>query len=134
MIWLLPHPHSHQQVVSLSRSSCVSPVELLTGYGGRGGGGEAKSNDREKAWSSINHSILSGGIFLPHKVHNTGKGAPVTSDALIRSSRKLRERSFSPTREHMVTPRSVLRPFFIRFISIPSTFKAFCTELHSLAA
>ncbi len=37
MIWLLPPPFpplSSQQVVSLSRSSCVSPVELT------GGGGE----------------------------------------------------------------------------------------------
>ncbi len=32
---------------------------LLTGEG-RGGGGGAKSHDGENAWSSINHSILSG--------------------------------------------------------------------------
>jgi hypothetical protein len=44
MILLLP---------SLSQSSCVSPVKLTGGEGG------AKSNDSEKAWSSINHSILS---------------------------------------------------------------------------
>jgi hypothetical protein len=40
--------------VSLYQSSCVSPVELTDG---RGGG--AKSYDGEKAWSSINHPILS---------------------------------------------------------------------------
>ncbi len=33
---------------------------LLTGGGGEGGGREAESYDRKKAWSSINHSILSG--------------------------------------------------------------------------
>jgi hypothetical protein len=32
-------PFSHQQVVSLSRSSCVSMVELIL-KGERGGGGE----------------------------------------------------------------------------------------------
>jgi hypothetical protein len=51
---LAPRPSS-QQVVSLSQSSCVSPVELTDG---RGGGG-AKSYDRE-TWPSMNHSILSG--------------------------------------------------------------------------
>jgi hypothetical protein len=60
MTWLLAHPlpRLRQQVVSLSQSSCVSPVELT---GGRGGGGErgvgdvrrAKSYDREKALPSI---------------------------------------------------------------------------------
>ncbi len=38
----LPSPVSRQQIVFLSQSSCVSPVGL------------------EKAWPSINHSILSG--------------------------------------------------------------------------
>ncbi len=42
----------------LSQSFCMSPVEL-TLWGGGGGGHGAKSNDREKAWSSINHSMLS---------------------------------------------------------------------------
>ncbi len=46
MIWILPHPlpPSSQQVVSLSKSSFVSPVELMDGAGG----------------ASINHSILFG--------------------------------------------------------------------------
>ncbi len=43
--------------VTLFQSSCVSPVELADG---RGGGGGAESYGREEAWSSINHSILSG--------------------------------------------------------------------------
>jgi hypothetical protein len=67
MIWLLPHPlaplPSANCTVSLTQSSCVSPVELTDGDGrGRAGQGghEAKSYDIEKAWSSINHSILSG--------------------------------------------------------------------------
>ncbi len=47
--------------VSLTQSSCVSPVELTDGRGRAGrGGGEAKSYNIEKAWSSINHSILYG--------------------------------------------------------------------------
>jgi hypothetical protein len=65
MIRLLAHSLlpalSYQQVVSISQSTCVLPVELTDGReGGRLGGGRgAKSYDREKAWSSINHSILS---------------------------------------------------------------------------
>ncbi len=46
-----------QQLVSPFQSS-QSPVELTDGRGGGGGRG-AKSNDIEKAWPSINHSILS---------------------------------------------------------------------------
>ncbi len=41
-----------RQVVSLSQSSSVSPVELTDGRGGRGGRG-AKSYDRKKAWSEF---------------------------------------------------------------------------------
>ncbi len=52
-----PPPPSHQQVVSLYQSSCVSRVELSDG---RGGGGGAKSYNCEEVWSSINYSILSG--------------------------------------------------------------------------
>ncbi len=58
---LPPSPLSHQQLVSLSQSSCVSPVELTDGRGGREEGGHGdESYDRKKAWASINHSILSG--------------------------------------------------------------------------
>ncbi len=54
-----PSPLSSKQIVSLSQSSCVSPVEL-TGRWGKGWyGGGAKSYDIEKAWSLINHPILS---------------------------------------------------------------------------
>ncbi len=57
-------PLSRQQITSLSQSSCLSPVELiLTGEGGRG----AKSYDRERAWPSINHSILFGAGSPPHR-------------------------------------------------------------------
>ncbi len=38
--------------------SCMSPDHLLTGEEGKGCGGEAKSYGGEKAWSSINRSIL----------------------------------------------------------------------------
>ncbi len=53
-------PLSLQQVVSLSQSPCMSPVELTDGRRGRErGGGEARSYDSEKALTSVNHSILS---------------------------------------------------------------------------
>ncbi len=55
-----PTSLSCQQIVSLSQSSCMTPVELTDGRGGRAGGGEgAKSYDCEKHWSSINNSVLS---------------------------------------------------------------------------
>ncbi len=53
-------PPSLQQVVSLSQSSCVSPVELTGGKGGRG----AKSYDGEKTRPSINNSIISAEHWL----------------------------------------------------------------------
>jgi hypothetical protein len=60
MIGLLPPPLlrlSRQQVVSLSKSSCASPVELSDE---RGVGEGVKSSDGgEKSWSSVNHSIFS---------------------------------------------------------------------------
>ncbi len=56
---LAPPPPSF---LSFSIFLCVAaPVEITDGReGGRGGG--AKSQDDEKAWSSINQSILSGPI------------------------------------------------------------------------
>jgi hypothetical protein len=54
-----PHPPSSlpplsgEQFVSLSQSSCVSPVELTYGREKRGGEEPTKSHDREEAWSSI---------------------------------------------------------------------------------
>ncbi len=73
MIWLLPNPLplSRQQFVFLSQPSCVSPVELTDGRGGWGG---ANSNNGEKTWPSINHSVLFGinyglqWISVKHKV------------------------------------------------------------------
>jgi hypothetical protein len=63
MIWFLPHPLSRQQVFSLSQSSCVSSVELTDERGGEQGWEGTKSRDGEKAWSSINHTILSDTLF-----------------------------------------------------------------------
>ncbi len=60
MIQLLAHPVtllSRQQIVSLSQSAYVSPVELADWERGKGMEG-AKSCDREKAWLSVNHSVL----------------------------------------------------------------------------
>ncbi len=54
-----PVPLPRQQV-SLSPSVSDPPVELTVARGAEGGRNGAKSYDCEKAWSSINHSILSG--------------------------------------------------------------------------
>ncbi len=84
MIRLLAQPPSSlflQQVVSLSQSSCVPPVELIpTGEVGGGGGRGAKSYDGEKAWSSVNHSILSGPKI---SVGGSGGGGPWWRGALV---------------------------------------------------
>ncbi len=55
MIWLLPHP-----LPPFSLASCISFSAFMCVAGRAGRGGRAKSYDGEKAWSSINHSILSG--------------------------------------------------------------------------
>jgi hypothetical protein len=67
-----PPTLSCQQVVSVSQSSCVSPVELTDGIGGEEGGGGAKTYDGEKAWSSINHSILSGWSGFKRQLNSVG--------------------------------------------------------------
>jgi hypothetical protein len=60
-----PYPLSILQGVSLSQSSCVSPVSKLTDErGGKGGGRKTKLYDRTKAWPSTNHSVVSG-LNLP---------------------------------------------------------------------
>ncbi len=59
-----PPPLFRQQVVCLSESSCVSPVQLSDVGGGRNGGG-ARSYDGEKALSSINHSVVCSTILYP---------------------------------------------------------------------
>jgi hypothetical protein len=76
LIWLLafPPPLSRQQDVSLSQSSLpmCRRSSLLTGEGGRGWG-EAKSYERDKAWPSIDHSILSDlSIFSCSRGCSTG--------------------------------------------------------------
>jgi hypothetical protein len=83
-------PPLPQRVVSLSQSSCVSPVELhMTEEGEGGAGGGAKSYDHtthaEKAWSSINHSKLSGEGGEGEKV----SGMVVAAEHLILSQRTL---------------------------------------------
>ncbi len=61
-------PLSHQQVASLSQSSCVSPVQLTDGRGGGGGRG-ADSYDLKKAWPSVSCSILSGIQYIEANVN-----------------------------------------------------------------
>jgi hypothetical protein len=51
-----PLPLSLEKAGSLSQFSCMSSVELTDGRGRRVAG--AKTYEGEKAWSSINHSIL----------------------------------------------------------------------------
>ncbi len=58
LAFIHPLPASGQQVVSLSQSYCVSPVTDA-----RGGEGD----NREKAWSSVNPTVLSA---LPNLVLN----------------------------------------------------------------
>ncbi len=67
MIWLLPYPLplSREQVVSLSPSSCVSPVELTDGGRGRGAGEEPNHMTARKPGSSINRSTLHTQVSHP---------------------------------------------------------------------
>jgi hypothetical protein len=71
MIWLLPHPAPSLLLSPVSKPDrrhtgrliYIYTDNLLTGEGEEGGAG-AKSYDSKKAWSSINHSILSGWRLL----------------------------------------------------------------------
>ncbi len=63
-----PSPLSSQQVVSLTQSSCVSPVELTDGRKGLRGWARSKIIRPP----SINHSILSGHDYL-YKVSQLAK-------------------------------------------------------------
>ncbi len=78
MIRLLAHPPPSPHSLSLSQSSCVSPVELTDRGEGGGGRQETKADDREKAWSSINHSILSGTDLL-HGDHRVLTPLPLSA-------------------------------------------------------
>ncbi len=57
-----PPPPFGQRVDSLFQSSCVSLVERREG--------EGMGYDSEKAWFSINHSILSGLKLPPNRPWN----------------------------------------------------------------
>jgi len=52
-------PLSRDKVVSLSQSSCMSPVELTDGSGEERVGEELNHTTHKKAWPSTNHSTLS---------------------------------------------------------------------------
>jgi hypothetical protein len=61
-----PPPPLPSPVSNSSLFLSLREVELTGGRGGRGGRGP-ESDDREKAWPSINHSILSNETLLgPH--------------------------------------------------------------------
>ncbi len=51
MIRLHTRPLSRQPIVSLSQSSCVSPVQRAAGQGGKGGGHGAEPYGHKKAWA-----------------------------------------------------------------------------------
>jgi hypothetical protein len=63
MIWLLPPPLPH--LLSLSSTGDTQTDKEIQHADRRGDGGGAKSYDRKKAWSSINHSILSSDAERP---------------------------------------------------------------------
>jgi hypothetical protein len=68
-----PYPRFRQQVLFLRLPVCRRSSALTGERGGGGGGGN--SCDREKAWSSINHSILSGtNITGGHTLYRHGVG------------------------------------------------------------
>ncbi len=52
---------------------------LMTRRVGGGGGGGAKSYDGEKAWSSVNHSILSRDCHIPYSTEMFGMTVAVTA-------------------------------------------------------
>jgi hypothetical protein len=66
IIWLLHHPSPTS--VSARRATHRKTKKERQPAGGRGGelgdGGGAKSEDRKKAWSSINHEIVSDDIKI----------------------------------------------------------------------
>jgi hypothetical protein len=72
-----PPPLFHQQVVPLSQSSCVSPVEITDG---REGGRGAKSSVREKAWPSINYQYFD--TLWVQVIHGVLRRAILLSESL----------------------------------------------------
>ncbi len=69
-----PPPFSHQQAGQATHRKAEKDWQLAVGWGRGGGGGGTKSKDCEKAWSSINPSILSGSV-------NTKQGWGATRSA-----------------------------------------------------
>ncbi len=59
IIWL-PPPHPLYRHVSISLAGDIEKERQPADLGRVKGGGEAQSNDREKAWSSINHQYSLG--------------------------------------------------------------------------
>jgi hypothetical protein len=77
MIWLLAHLVTTPSPVSTLSLFLRLPVycrsSLLTGEGWGAGGGGAKSYHVEKAWSSINHTILSRFNFIDNLTFSSKK-------------------------------------------------------------
>ncbi len=70
MIWFLAHPDpSHVSKRDLRHTGRLRKRDMLTGEGAGVGGG-AESYDRNKAWTSINHSIFSDVYFQSEKGFN----------------------------------------------------------------
>ncbi len=81
MIWLLFHPLSPSTVNRRDRRHTGKTEKEWQVADGRGGG--AESYDRKKAWSSINHSILSGLYNTMRKHCINHKRATLTPASLI---------------------------------------------------
>jgi hypothetical protein len=100
MIWTFPtySPLSLQIFVTLSQSVCRRS-NLLTEEG-EGGGRGAKEYDREKAWSSVNHSILAGQVYIGDDSYQVGFSRRILhcseSSLYILSSEKKLSESIQP--------------------------------------
>ncbi len=86
-------PLYRQQIVSLSQSSCVSPIQLTDGKGGGGGRRGAEPYDRKKAWSSINCSILSGEKDVDGERDGDGDETGGDVDSWGNENREIKERT-----------------------------------------
>ena len=80
MIWL--HSHPLTPLSPLPSVSLTGDTQFVLMGGVHGGG--AKSYDGEKAWSSINHSILSDDMIRSFSVQNKERGMILLENLLKR--------------------------------------------------
>ncbi len=92
MIRLLPHPFPTISDIDRRHTGRMRKRDNLLTEKGGGGGGGAKSCDGEKAWTSINHSILSG---FNHKIKTRRKVGFPLSWISVHSHSHLKDAIFS---------------------------------------